>query len=373
MNMLRVFKIILLSLLTLGITSSVVMANMAAPWNPGDLVGEPTGSFRSLSIIGEKLSFDLRTLDQGKFARIVATYQVRNQGQPTSVELVFVSPAIKAGSVTVDAASVPSTLVKLPKLPPEWQPPETVPTISNHPGDEQPQRRYEVNFVLDSALRFAAPLPQGEHQIQVSYDMQPSTYDASVYRDYQIAYVLAPARSWADFGILEVEVNLPKGWEVATSLPMKRTGETLRAKFKGLPANSLGMTTRPPVPLIRLVSILLQITGAILGLISSWWLGEVARRKVDQWGWGAIRLFILAITMMPLGGALFAIIAWVGERLAWNLLVSQLIERHISNAWSHRHDIVAFFVLVLGSFVSSITTMVAMLSRRRSCETKALR
>jgi hypothetical protein len=377
MNMLRVFKIILLSLLTLGITSSVAIANMAAPWNPGDLVGEPTGSFRSLSIIREKLSFDLRALNQGKFAQITATYQIRNEGEPNSVQLLFVAPAFKAGSVTVDRVVVPSVPVKLSKLPPEWQAPKTVPAISNHWLTKARQNPYDVNSPSPtdaSGLRFAVALPKGEHSLQVSYDMQPSTYNDSVYRDYQIAYILAPARSWAKFGLLQVEVDLPPNWKVATSLPMKRTGDTLRASFNSLPANSLAIVTRPPVPpLIHPLSMLLQVGGAILGLMSSWWLGEVARRQVDRWGWGDVRLCLSAIVMMPLGGTLFIIIAWLEERLAWNLLMSQLIERHISHSWTHGHDIITLLVLVLGFFVSSIATMVAIHSPRRSVETKASR
>lgn len=365
--MLRVVKIILLSILALGIISTVAIANIASPRTSGDLVGEPTGSLRSLAIIREMLSLDLRPLNKVGLARIVATYQVRNESLPTSVDLVFISPGIKAGSITVDGASVPSTPVKLLNLPPEWQPPKTLPGISGLPFTQQPKNDYTVNNTLASGLRFAATLPKGEHQLQVSYDMHPSTYDASIYRDYQIAYILAPARSWATFGVLEVSVNLPAGWMVANSLPMKRTGNTLRATFNGLPADSLLITTRPPLhPLTVGSIILLEVTGVIIGLISSRWLGEVAGRKANYLGWGRRNVFVLAVGIMPLAGSLFLVIALTGERLAWSLLTNG----HISHTWSSNYEIATSLLLLLGFAVSSLITLRTLLSEYRSFHTK---
>ncbi len=53
--------------------------------------------------------------------------------------------------------------------------------------------------------------------------------------------------------------------------------------------------------------------------------------------------------------------------------MSQLDEPHISNTWSHGHDIVTFLVLVLGGFVSSIATMVPVPSSNQSFRAKASR
>ena len=368
--MLRVVKIILLSILMLGIISTAAIANITSPHTFGDLVGEPTGSLRSLAIIREMLSLDLRPIDKVGLARIVATYQVSNQGQSTSVDLVFISPGIKAGSISVDGASVPSTPLKLLNLPPQWQPPKTVPGISELPLVQQPKNKYKVNPTLASGLRFIATLAPGEHQLQVSYDMHPSTSDDALYRDYQIAYILAPARSWADFGVLEVSVNLPPNWKVATSLPMKRTDDTLKATFKGLPADSLAITTRPPLhPLTRGGIILLPVTGVMMGLMSSWWLGEVVGRKVSHLSWRKGKVFLLAVGMTPLGGSLFVILALVGERLTWSLLANG----HISHSWSSKYEIVTALLLILGFCVSSLVTLRALLFSRRSFKSTASR
>jgi hypothetical protein len=283
---------------------------------------------------------------------------------------VFISPGIKAGSVSVDGASVPFTPVKLLNLPPEWQPPNTVPGISELPFAQQPKKPYKVNNTLASGLRFTATLPKGKHQLQVSYDMHPSTYDDAVYRDYQIAYILAPARSWADFGVLEVSVNLLAGWDVATSLPMNRMGETLRATFKGLPADSLAITTRPPLhPLTCVGIILLEVTGAIIGLISSRWFGEVAGRKVSRLGWGRGKVIVLAVAIMPLGGGLFTILAFVRERLGWSFLANG----HISHSWSSKYEIATSLLVLLGFAVSSLITLKALFFSRRSFPAKLSR
>lgn len=370
-EILRVVKITLLSMLIAGIISTVAItllvpkaiANITSPRTSGDLVGEPTGSLRSLTIIREMLSFDLRPLNKVGLAQIVATYEVRNQGQPTSVDLIFISPGIKAGSITVDGASVPSTAVKLLNLPPEWQPPKTVPGIREAPFAQQPKNKYTVNNTLASGLHFAATLPEGEHQLQVSYDMHPSTYDDALYRDYQIAYILAPARSWAAFKVLEVSVKLPAGWKIATSLPMKRTDDTLRAIFKDIPADSLAITTRPPLEPSTFGSlILLEVGGAIVGLMSSQWLAEVVGRMVSRLGWGKRKVFVLAVGMMPLGGGLFCVIALIGERLAWSFLANG----HISHTWSSKYEIATSLLLLLGFAVSSLITLRTLLSEHRS-------
>ncbi|MEO0684675.1 MAG: hypothetical protein AAFY76_06405, partial [Cyanobacteria bacterium J06649_11] len=56
------FLLVILSL----IIPKAVNANMAAPqdpWQAGELLGEPTGDFRNLGIVWEKLNFDLRPLN----------------------------------------------------------------------------------------------------------------------------------------------------------------------------------------------------------------------------------------------------------------------------------------------------------------------
>ncbi len=120
-----IFLFILLNL----IFPKALNANMAQPWQEGQLIGEPTGDFRNLGIIWEKLNFDLRPLNDLGESTVTAIYQIRNDGEQTPVELLFVSPGIKAGNVTIDGKTIAAETIKNPKLPPTWQAPLQVPGI----------------------------------------------------------------------------------------------------------------------------------------------------------------------------------------------------------------------------------------------------
>ncbi|MDY6902567.1 MAG: hypothetical protein SWZ49_31530, partial [Cyanobacteriota bacterium] len=85
---------LLLALLSLVIpeASNANMAEPPSPWKTGELVGEPTGDFRNLGIVWEKLNFDLRPLNDLGESTVTAIYQIRNDGKEIPVELLFVSP-----------------------------------------------------------------------------------------------------------------------------------------------------------------------------------------------------------------------------------------------------------------------------------------
>jgi hypothetical protein len=65
---------------------------------------------------------------------------------------------------------------------------------------------------------------------------------------WQLAFVLSPARQWKGFGDLDVSVRVPSGWEVAVRPGLSRQGDVLSGHFNGIPADSIGVTTRMPLP-----------------------------------------------------------------------------------------------------------------------------
>jgi hypothetical protein len=63
----------------------------------------------------------------------------------------------------------------------------------------------------------------------------------------QLAYILAPARTWAGFGGLEVNVHVPEEWSVVSAPVLQRDGGVLRGTFADVPADAIALTLRPPV------------------------------------------------------------------------------------------------------------------------------
>ena len=58
----------------------------------------------------------------------------------------------------------------------------------------------------------------------------------------QFAYVLAPARAWKSFNVLDVKINLPEDWDVAWTTNLVREGDTLSGSFAELPGDSIALT-----------------------------------------------------------------------------------------------------------------------------------
>ncbi|BAY81961.1 hypothetical protein NIES267_14390 [Calothrix parasitica NIES-267] len=347
------FLLVLLSL----IIPEAVNANMANPWQGEHLIGEPTGDFRNLGIVWEKLNFDLRPLNDFGESTVTAIYQIRNDGEQIPVELLFVSPGIKTGKVTLDGKTIAAETVKNPKLPPNWEPPSRVPTSGGG------SIRYFVNKSINSALKFKPTIPQGEHQIQVKYVVAPSSYDYSIYKDYQVVYILAPAKNWAFFKRLDVEIKIPENWKVTTSLPMKRTGNILKANFNKIPADNLAISTSPH--LTWYVSSIISLTPVVFyisGVIAAIWVGKAIPRSTDELKVRLIKALFLAI---PLGIIAFLALAITGLYLREGLSNLLLQKIHLANTNGSAYAIL--FFLFIGLFISGFIAFISamLLARKR--------
>jgi hypothetical protein len=109
---------------------------------------------------------------------------------------------------------------------------------------------------------------------------------------WQVAYIFAPAKSWQSFGGLDMTIEVPAGWNIATSLPMKRTGDVLSASWDAMPADSFALTTQFPMSEERIKSDRLEhiialtiLVGAIIGsVLLCWKLGvHLAKQQRSSW------------------------------------------------------------------------------------------
>ncbi|HEY0190845.1 MAG TPA: hypothetical protein VGC42_06950 [Kofleriaceae bacterium] len=231
---------IVVVLLVLGGRAS---ANMGRPTWGGSLTGEPSG-LRDIAIQHEALVIDMRPVAASERARISATYQLDNRGAAATLALVFAAGerGIVGFVVTLDGAAAGAHAVDGP-LPPAWQAPPTTP----RPGGGSAS--YDLSERDSAVLGFTLTIPPGVHALAVAYEAEAlHHHDGGPTVLHQLAYVLAPARSWASFGGLEVSVQVPPGWDAAITPAMARTGDALHGAFGQLPADAIALSVQAPAP-----------------------------------------------------------------------------------------------------------------------------
>lgn len=240
------------TMLLLITVPALAWANAGPPHVRGRMVGEPNG-LKSVAIKHERLSFDLRPLARAKPALVEAVYEIDNTGEEQTVDLVFVSGPMATDStaVVLDDRPVTADWKRVDVLPPDWQAPESTPAIHG-----EGTLSYEGDADLDLP-HFSITLSPGPHQLRVSYSAKPTSYSTSesplLY--WQMIYVLSPAREWAEFGSLDLQVQLPEDWRFACTLPMTRSGDQLTGSFSDLPADSMAITAQAPLGLMPIVAL----------------------------------------------------------------------------------------------------------------------
>lgn len=349
----------------------------------GDAVREPFGVFKSVHIERETLLIDMRPLADLRPAVVEATYRVRNDGEARAVELVFVAdglstegaeggwvwrsdawvrdarakPVTEAG-VWLDGRRVEGARTETDaELPENFRPPSETPSLY----ESEESLPYESGSRV--SLVFRVTLAPGPHTFVVRYAARPGAFsDTSSHEiNWQLGYVLAPARHWESFGGLDAKVLLPEGWRAASQPEMKQEGDTLINSWDALPADSLALTVktseRTTFDLDRL-----WLTLIILGLVftsaagfAGWkageWLGR--RRRTSAW----------ALLLSPVVACALAAIAYaVGGRLG----SPPAPEQNSFNEVGDYSAIITFLLLVSSvSLHFVVTQLFAFVSRRR--------
>ncbi|WP_424522035.1 hypothetical protein [Rubrivirga sp.] len=324
-------------------------ANMASPISPGTPAGEPAADLEGLRIARERLVLDLTRIGAADYATIEAEYRIVNAGLARVLPLEFLALGsdLEVAQVWLNERPVEAERVDSLAVPPSWT------VVSQTPALDGSAYDYQVSdgFGAPSGLRFQVAIPAGQHSIRVRYRARPGTYDDGSHPNkvYQLAYSLAPARRWAGFGQLDLEVRVPAGWDVATSLPLRREGDVLIGRFGGVPGDVLAISARAPAsPLrgpVRASSYLawLVVVG-LMGLIAGRLAGQAGKRlwaalpgAIFGGLIAAVVFVILQLVALDLGsssaGYGSAITVMMGGPLAFVLGIgaAQLVA-----AWAHR-------------------------------------
>ena len=292
---------------------SAAWGNISAPWHTGEPAAEPGGALGQLEVMHEQLAIDLRALAQGAdTVPVHVRYQVRNRGDAVTRELVFVTPGIADGEVLLDGAPVPGAEARVEKLPEIWLEVRT-------PDIDGGTLRYDVPDAT-RVLAFPLALAAGaQHTIEVRYRLAPGWYDTGdLYRSHQIAYLLAPARQWGGFGTLDVQVQLPPGWEAATQPALQRAGDVLAGRFEGVPADVLAVTLRRPAALTW--GWMFVIAGVALGLVA----GVTLVRRLGRLAarWRLLPALLAGLTASLAAAAALFVLPMLGIAL-WQALLDQ--------------------------------------------------
>lgn len=288
----------------------LLRANMADPVDPGDRVGEPAAALAGVVVERERLEMDLRPLERRESAVVEAVYRLRNDGPARELELVFVADALAdSGRVTLDGRPVPVAESRADTaLPARWLAPRSTPGI----GRDAPLP-YEAGAYGEAAgtLRFRLPLKPGRHTVAVRYRARATEHShSSPVVNWQLGYVMAPARRWADFGGMDLRVRVPAGWSAAAEPALRREGDVLTGSWDALPADALALTVRAPEP--RSLGLWLGLAAlAAAGVALCVWAGVRAGRTLARRGrgpgWAALPAAGLALVWAT--GVMLGIIA----------------------------------------------------------------
>ena len=257
------------ALLVLALPAAL-LANMADPHHPGDAVGEPSAALAGLVVEHESLRVDLSVSP----AAVEAVYTIRNDSSAREVALEFLALGLTESyddslgaqtlasgearyAVTLDGQPVEAEATDSLLVPQVWVRDVSTPQI----GGGSTRYATPIPPVYGSSpedtlrwapgFRFRPGIASGMHEIRVRYPVDLAIYDDPGHPRplHQFAYSLAPARRWAGFGRLDVEVTLPAGVEAASSPALTREGDRLTGSFQGVPADLLTVSFREPAPL----------------------------------------------------------------------------------------------------------------------------
>ncbi|MGF1460640.1 MAG: hypothetical protein ACFBSG_16645 [Leptolyngbyaceae cyanobacterium] len=325
-------------LILLSHFSPVAIANMADPFQVGDLFTEPWASVANFDIRHEDLRLDLRQLETSRFVQVEATYFVHNPGVAVTVPLLFAAPGLADGSVTIDdQPAMAVTPTAAPAIPEEWG---------------MPQFRQSLQ-----GFQFDVPLTSGEHTITVAYRGVPDSDDAGVYRQYTLEYWLSPARQWRSFGTLTVDVFAPKSWSTTLVPPITAVAQQhWQTTFDQLPSEQITVTTRPVLsPMVSSTRLLLRLGSIAISLYIVMLLYRKLGRLSRQHNWSSPWLVLTFVIGVPLSIPLVISIAGTGLGLGESLLNTE----HLGVGYRYSR---AIFALLASLAIAMAALLIAVLS-----------
>ena len=351
--------------LAVVLSGAALRANMAPRIRPGQIIGEPAGALKSIRIERELLVIDLRPLADWKPAVVEATYEVRNGGEKQTVDLVFVAvgpgpeqtlPMWWEAQVRLGDQPIASRQTEPGELPLSWQSVHPIP-LPNGEGslDYTPKEM--------RTIQFSVTLPPGPETIRVRYEVWPRIYAGRLAPtvEWQLGYLLAPAREWGGFGRLDARIQCPPGWRAASEPRMKRQGNDLVGAWDGIPADAIGLIAQAPPGWGEWADSIVNASriagGLILCVVAGWLTGRWLGRRGNS-SWRGVPVSLAAALLWAVGQWQAIILeievvkAAAGQQASWNYKSGDALEGRY----------LVPFVLLAGFVIAQ--AVVAMVCRR---------
>ncbi len=339
-----------LALLVLTLAPTAGHANIGAPSRPGEPAGEARGDFARLAILDEVIRFDLRPLAKGERALVEVHYRIRNlEAAARTFTMAFRTPGVEEGTVSLDGRRL-AYHAQLAGASTSQPAGGAGASSTSQPAGGGAER--ELVFSASLAAR-------GEHRIDVSYQMRPAMdTGGSLYWKHGILYDLSPARQWASFGTLDVEVLAPPGWQVESDPELARQGDRLQRRFQGLPAANLVLSARRRAEYTWgwALYVVGGLGGALAILVLAWRRG---RRSASS----RVPALLAGLGYGLLAAALAFLLAAGGLAL-WGALLDPV---QSSGRELYSHSLSLIFLGVPAGVVLTITGAITYSAARRRC------
>ena len=210
-----------------------------------------------VTVSAEQLTFQIqRDDDYGRLcAQVTAVYQMENPTEePLTVPMAFYLEERKGQvgnglepsqvSVTADGQTLSFTQQEVE---------------NDDPDRERTALVYTVEFPAGGIREVAVSYPSFSYSIQ----------EGTTYWRHTFTYLLSPARNWADFGTLDIEISAPEEapYIIDSTLPLEEAGEgRYTAHFDGLPEGELEFTLyrEPSITLWDRCNAFLQDAGYVM-------------------------------------------------------------------------------------------------------------
>lgn len=306
--------------------------SMAVETTPGGSL-RPAGD-TTISVVSEHLLLDL-TQREG---RVKATYQLHNgTDQPVDLSVAVPMPPWVLGewkvAVTLDGRAYPIRSALGPvavyddelALHAHWLDPFTG-TAYWPPKEAEPVRPQYLIFGVSF-------LPGQRRELSIEYWQFPGEdYSLLLKPVRRFDHLLQPARHWAHFGSLSIEVRIPEGYTLSTVMPISKTGNgRYDAYFEELPVGNLSLFLAPgPGPrwwwdrtgrIICLVIIAL-FAGVVAGLAAA-----SPRTRVQNAGW--LLSVLIAVLLYGISPPHLLRADPTGAMFLWLLFIPSLLILHL--------------------------------------------
>ncbi|MDF2628969.1 MAG: hypothetical protein K0R39_2800 [Symbiobacteriaceae bacterium] len=176
-------------------------------------------------------------------------------------------------------------------------------------------------------------LPGQQRQLSVEYRQFPGEdYSRLIEPARRFDHLLQPARHWAGFGDLTIEVRVPKGYQMATVMPLVSQGDgSYAAHFTELPVGNLSIFLAPgPGPRwwwdrtgrALFLAALALLTGVIAGLAA-------ASRRALVTGGGLLFTCLVVVLLYWVTPPHLLRTDPTGAMFLWLLFIPSLLALHL--------------------------------------------